>query len=585
MESTQTTVDPVLVAVIGNRLDAITKDIGNAMLRTSRSPIFSEARDFVTAIFDGEARLIAQTAYIPVIAGTTPHALRSIAETFDGDVNPGDVFILNDPYRGNNHAPDVTIARPVFWNDELRFWTMGKGHHADTGGGGSGVVGYNPTARDCWEEAIRIPPAKLIDGGKLRKDLWDLILSNVRIPFLVEGDLSCQIGATAIGERGLIEMLDKFGGDTVAAAIDELVAASERHTRAEIAKIPDGAYSAERAIDNDGIDFDHMPTIRLTVKVHGDEITFDFSESDPQTAGFVNSTYANTTASAHLAFFAAIDPAIRYNEGAVAPVDVVAPEGLVVNPAAPAPTTACTVATCETITEAVWIALSEAIPGQVQSAWARWFGPAIMGFNPRTGRPFADLLFLGKGGGGATEGYDGWDHVGTVVCLGGLRSPDPELHEMVDPFEVLEYEYLTDSAGAGEWRGGLGVVYRWRNLADGVGAVFYGSGGEDETAPVGLLGGDGAPKHRLTIERPDASKESIVANKYYAMNTGDYIETYCSGGGGFGDARRRPVEKVVRDVRDGVVSVQAARESYGVAIDPQTLEVDEAETGRLRAGA
>lgn len=578
-------VDPVLVAVIGNRLDAITKDIGHAMLRTSRSPIFSEARDFVTAIFDGEGRLVAQTAYIPVIAGTTPHALASIREAFEGDINPGDVFILNDPYRGNNHAPDISIARPVFWNDELRFWAMGKGHHADVGGGGNSVVGYNPTARDAWEESLRIPPAKLVDGGKLRQDLWELILTNVRIPFLVEGDLSCQIGATAIGERGLIGLLDKFGGDTVTAAIDELVIASERHTRSEIAKIPDGEYSAERLLDNDGIDFDHMPAIRLTIKVTGDEIAFDFSESDPQTQGFVNSTYANTTASAHLAFFAAIDPAIRYNEGAIKPIDVIAPEGLVVNPLAPAPTTACTVATCETITEAVWIALSQAVPSQVQASWGRWLGPAIMGMNPRTGRPFADLLFLGKGGGGATEGYDGWDHVGTVVCLGGLRSPDPELHEMVDPFHVLEYEYLTDSAGAGEWRGGLGVTYRWKVLADGVSAVFYGSGGKDETAPNGLLGGDTAPRHRLTLERPDAGQEDIVANVFYALNTGDSIETYCSGGGGFGDARRRPAGKVARDVEDGVVSVEAARERYGVVVDPATFEVDQAETERLRGGA
>jgi N-methylhydantoinase B len=580
----QVKVDPVLVSVIGNRLDAITKDIGESMLRTSRSPIFSEARDFATAIFDRDNRLVAQAAYIPVLMGATPHAQRAVSEAFEGNIDEGDVFILNDPFRGNNHAPDVTITRPVFWNGELVFWAMGKGHHADVGGGGGGVVGYNPAARDCLEEALRIPPTKLVEAGRLRQDLWNMILANMRIPFLVEGDLNCQLGATAIGERGLLALLDKYGPDTIRAAIDELIAASERQTRAELARIPDGVYRAERSIDNDGIVMDQMPTIRLEIRSEEDEITLDFSESDPQLAGFVNSTLANTVSSAHLALFAALDPDIRYNHGASEPVHVIAPEGSMLNALEPAPTTACTVPTCETITEAVWLALAQAVPSQVQAVWGRWCGPAVMGMNPRTGRPFADLLFLGKGGGGATEGFDGWDHVGTVVCLGGLRSPDPELHELVDPYLVLEYEYLEDSAGAGEWRGGLGVHYRYKALADGIQCAFYGSGMVDETAPAGLLGGKPAERHRVTIERANGESEAVVANTFNTVNTGDIVDNFCSGGGGFGDPQRRPAERVLADVIAGVVSPQSARDVYGVAIDLKTLKVDEAETSRLRGG-
>ena len=208
--------DRIRISVIGNRLDAISKEIGQTMLRTSRSPIFSEARDFVTAIFDSKARLVAQTAYIPVLMGALPYALRSIAATFAGDVHDGDVFILNDPYRGNNHPPDITIAKPVFHAGTLAFWSVSKGHHADVGGGG--VAGYNPTARVVWEEGIRIPPAKLYQRGVPNRSLWDTILLNVHLPFLVEGDLQCQVGAVTIGERSLKSLLSKYGRPTLESA-------------------------------------------------------------------------------------------------------------------------------------------------------------------------------------------------------------------------------------------------------------------------------------------------------------------------------------------------------------------------------
>ena len=224
------TVDRIQVSVIGNRLDAISKEIGQTMLRTSRSPIFSEARDFVTAIFDSRLRLVAQTAYIPVIMGALTYAIRSIAETFDGDVDPGDVFILNDPYRGNNHPPDINIVKPVFHQGEIAFWAVSKGHHADVGGGG--VAGYNPGATSVWDECIRIPPAKLYMAGKSNRALWDTILLNVHLPFIVEGDLHCQVGACTIGERSLHSLLEKYDRAVLEAAIDQIFDASEKQMRA-----------------------------------------------------------------------------------------------------------------------------------------------------------------------------------------------------------------------------------------------------------------------------------------------------------------------------------------------------------------
>ena len=572
-------VDPIRASVIGNRLDAVSQEIGQTMLRTSRSPIFSEARDFVTAVFDKELRLVAQTAYIPVLMGALPFAIRSIAQTFAGDINEGDVFILNDPYRGNNHPPDINIAKPVFFDGRLEFWSICKGHHADVGGGG--VAGYNPEARSVWEECIRIPPAKLYDAGKLNKALWDTILLNVRLPFLVEGDLHCEVGAVTRGERSLLALLTKYGAERVNLAIDRIFDASEKQMRAAIATVPNGAYAAERFVDHDGIHKERMLAVRLNVRVQDADITFDFSGSDPQAAGYVNSTVPNTLSSAYLALFMSIGSGVRFNEGALRALHVVAPEGTIINPAEPAPVTGCTINTAQTIIEAAWLALSQAVPDKVDAAWARWCAPASMGLNPRTGRLFGDIHFMCKGGGGASRGLDGWDHIGTVVCAGGVRAPDPELHELVNPYTVLQYEYWPDSAGAGEWRGGLGTIYRWRVEADNIAVANFGGGNRAATAPFGLAGGKAAPQHRLYLRQGDETI-TVDAESFYQYGTGDIFEIFQSGGGGFGDPRRRVVERVREDVVNGVVSVDQAREVYGVVIDPDSFAVAEAETQALR---
>ena len=572
-------IDPIRVAVIGNRLDAISKEIGQTMLRTSRSPIFSEARDFVTAVFDKELRLVAQTAYIPVLMGALPFAIRSIAETFAGDINEGDVFILNDPYHGNNHPPDINIAKPVFFDGKLEFWSICKGHHADVGGGG--VAGYNPAARSVWEECIRIPPAKLYDAGKLNKALWDTILLNVRLPFLVEGDLHCEVGAVTRGERSLLALLAKYGAEPVNLAIEQIFDASEKQMRAAIATVPNGAYAAQRFVDHDGINKERMIAVRLNIRVDEEDITFDFSGSDAQAAGYVNSTVPNTLSSAYLALFMSIGSEVRFNEGALRALHVVAPEGTIINPAEPAPVTGCTINTAQTIIEAAWLALSQAVPDKVDAAWARWCAPASMGMNPRTGRLFGDIHFMCKGGGGASQGLDGWDHIGTVVCAGGVRAPDPELHELVNPYTVLQYEYWPDSAGAGEWRGGMGTIYRWRVEADNIAVANFGGGNREATVPFGLAGGKAAPKHQLYLKQGDETIE-VDAESFYQYGTGDVFEIFQSGGGGFGDPQRRALASVREDVVDGVVSVDQARAQYGVVIDPDSLLVDEAQTAALR---
>ncbi len=573
-------VDSIQVAVIANRLDAISKEIGQTMLRTSRSPIFSEARDFVTAIFDSKQRLVAQTAYIPVIMGALTYAIRSIAETFAGDIDPGDVFILNDPYRGNNHPPDINIVKPVFHDGELAFWAVSKGHHADVGGGG--VAGYNPAATSVWEECIRIPPAKLYIAGKSNRAVWDIILLNVYLSFIVEGDLHCQVGACTIGERSLLSLLAKYDRPILEAAMDQMLDASEKQMRAAIKQVPNGEYDAERLIDHDGVNKDRMIAVRLKLEVDDSDITFDFTGSDPQAAGYVNSTIPNTVSSCYLALFMSIGEGVRFNAGALRALHVIAPEGSIVNSLEPAPVSGCTIASAQAIIEAIWLALAQAIPERVDAGWSRWCAPATMGLNPRTGYPFGDIHFMSKGGGGASYGLDGWDHLGTVICAGGLRAPDPELHELVDPYTILQYEFWPDSAGAGKWRGGMGTIYRWRIDADNIKAANFGGGIHAMTAPFGLEGGEPAPPHELFIRKRDGETTNVNTESFYDLDEGDVYEIYQSGGGGYGSPLQRPVAEVQHDVLDGLVSTAQAKSKYGVVIDADNLQVDEAATAVLR---
>lgn len=573
--------DPVLKSVIANRFDSITKEMGKTMLRTSRSPIFSEARDFVTAVFDNELRLIAQTAYIPVLVAATPFAVRSIASEFADDINDGDVFILNDPYRGNNHPPDVTIARPVFSGDDIAFWAITKGHQADIGGGGA--AGYNPAARSVWDEGVRIPPIKLYDRGKENEGVWQMILANVHLTFLVEGDIRCLVGASKVGERNLKGLLEKYDLQLIKEIVNEILNASEMQMREELRDIPNGIYRAERRIDNDGINLDRPVTLRVEVEVKDDEIVFDYSGSDAQVAGFVNSPYPNTASATYLIVYSLMDAGLRQNAGAMRPITCIAPDGNLMNPRDPAPSTACTVLTAEALMEAAWLALSEAVPDRVQASWARWCGPATAGFNPRTGRPFGEIHFMSKGGGGASLGFDGWDHVGTVICLGGLRSPDPELHELINPYFIEEFEFQPDSAGPGKWRGGLGVSYRWRVEADDLLCANFGGGTIAGTEPFGLHGGSTAPRNYSFLHDPDGNVEEVTVNTLMPLKLGQKIEIRSSGGGGFGCPTERDVEKVAADVRDGLVSFASARDDYGVVIDPRSFEVDGEASASLRA--
>ena len=573
--------DPILLTVIANRLEGVTREMGAGMLRSSRSPIFAENKDFVTAVFDRRLRLVAQTAYIPVLMGASPFAVRAVAEHFGDDVEPGDVMILNDPYRGNNHAPDISVLKPVFYGGELRFWVLSRGHHADIGGGGA--AGRNPHAATAWEEGLRIPPAKLYRGGAHNRDVWEIILLNVRLRSSVEGDLQCQVGACNVGGKALEQMLERYGCDVVEGAMEEMLGRSEAQMRERIAAVPDGVYAASRQLDHvleDGPG--GRPTIRVRLEVEGDRARFDFSGSDPQIPVYYNSSYANTVSSCYIGLFSTIAADVAVNEGCMRPVEVFAPEGSLVNPREGAPTTQCTVATCATIVEAVWKALSQAVPERAQAAWARTNAGAGTAPNRRTGRPAAFILHFAKGGGGATQGFDGWNHISPVSSMGGSRVPDPELYELTFPHRILQYEYRPDSAGAGRWRGGYGAVFALQFKEDGSAlSVQIGSGAE-ETAPFGLAGGGNAVTGTVRLCSENGEETEFHRAAMHHPRGGDVAEIRSAGGGGYGDPYERPVAAVLGDVEDELLSTENARLQYGVVVDPETGAVDTEATRRLR---
>jgi N-methylhydantoinase B len=477
--------------------------------------------------------------------------------------------------------PDVTIAKPIFHEGKVVFWAVAKGHHADLGG--SGVAGYNPTAKSVWEEGLRLPPIKLYAGGEYQKDVWELILLNVKNRFLVEGDLHCQIGAVTRGGESLVELVRRFGTDGVYEALDSYLAAIQRRMTAAIEKIPDGVYSGERALDNDGIDRKKQPYIRVDVIVQGGKLTFDFSRSDPQTAGFVNSPFANTASVCFQALFACIGASIPINFGSLQPIRIVAPEGSIVNCRPPAPTTASTLLTCAAIVEAIWLALAQAIPTQVQSAWGRRCAPMTAGRNPRTGRSFVCIHHNCKGGAGATYGYDGWNHIGPISSMGGARATDPEIFELAYPYQLLEYELAKDTGGAGKWRGGLGVVCRWRVETEQLRCVTVGGGMREETRSFGLFGAKSAPATIMRVFGQDGSRKELEVNQFYEISQGDIFEVVSQGGGGFGDPFERPPEQVRDDVRCGFVSAERALEDYGVVLKGAEVNIDWEETVKKRA--
>ena len=542
--------DPITLAVVEHRLESIAQEMTEAMLRTAMSQILNSSRDFSTAILDGDCQLVAQGEGIPVHISALPVAGAAVRDYFGDDIHDGDLFILNDPYFGGSHLPDITIIRPVFHEGRLLFYGVNRAHHSDVGGGTHG--GYNPRANEIFQEGLRIPPLRLYDRGIPRNDLLQMMSANVRQPENFLGDLNAQIGSVMLAAQRIESLLADYGPDRLMAVVAEILSATERQVRQFISGWPDGVYHGESFVDDDGFDSKLVP-IRAKVTIAGDSMTIDLSESSPQVEGFINSAYANTRSLAHAAIMYLAPMDVARNEGSMRPVQIVAPRGLVVNANPPAPVCMSTNHCAEEVVEAVFKALAPAIPSAVSAGFSRRLRYAITGSDPRTGRTFIWHFFLARGGGGASEGYDGWSNVGEVNVAGGIRSPSIEVTEERFPFFIERHELRPNSGGVGAWRGGLGAVCNLVYEGDGP-ALLNTAGDGVVVPPFGLFGAtDGLPHHYKIVsngsERVLGSKEVGVV-----VNPGDHIICLSSGGGGYGLPEDRDKDAATWDLKNGYVT-------------------------------
>lgn len=573
------TIDAISISVFQRRLRSITEEMALTLLRTTRSPILREGRDCATGLYDHDGRMLEQTEYTALLGFALMPSLKNIIAYFGDDVHPGDVFLHNDVYSEGNQLADIGVYKPVFANGRLVGWAAAKGHQADIGGGAPGA--YNPRAREIWHEGLRITPMRIVDRGVLRRDLWDFLMANVRLP-LVGEDLKAIMGACTIGERRLQEMVEAKGPAWFDSHREALLTATERRTRAEIAKIPDGVYTGEALLYFDAVHPGRRHRIVVTVTVAGEEITFDFSGSDPETDGYANSALHASTSGLILSFLMLIDPDIPHNEGLLRPIHMHFPKPSIVNCTLPHATSYGNHLTHQ-IANAVHRAMAAALPERVTAGW----NPALIvipsGYRPGDGRRYVDFCLFGcKGGSGGTFGADGYDHIGTIMTGGALGAQDPEVHEVQNPHLIEHYEYLPDSAGAGQWRGGYGTHTRWRMDGEKVVAVTIGQGTEPGEEPHGLFGGRVGTLNRVFYHRADGSAVEPLAHDIQSGLEGAIVEQIAGGGGGFGDGFDREPALVAAEVRDELLSITKAGEDYGVVVDPDTLLLDAIATARLR---
>jgi len=571
-------VDKVLVAIISHALKAITDEMSAAMAKTTRSPILCEAMDFVTGLYDAEGRMLEQTENLPILSFSLSPVCQHIAERFRGEVYPGDVFLHNDVFSLGNQNNDVAAFMPIFVGEVLVGWAATKGHQADIGGAVLG--GYNPNATEVWQEALRIPAVKVVERGVLRRDVWDLIFANVRLP-IVEEDMRAEIGSCTVGARRLQALIEKYGLERFGAHKEALFASTRRMMEAEIRCIPNGVYTGESTVYFDGRTIGSRYQIRVKITVENERITFDYSDTDAQTTGFVNGTFTSSASATILTFLQMVDSNLPHNEGMIEPIEIVIPEGTILNAAYPAATTFGN-HLCPQNADAIIRALAPVIPERVTAGWNNLLCSLSSGHDPRRDDTYVDILFMGlKGGSGATSDCDGYDHIGMIDASGGLLDQDYEMFEQQTPHVLERHEFLADSAGAGRCRGGLGVETRYRIGGDDTQIVVFGDG--DVEPAFGLQGGGNGSLNKIELHDANGSVtrtkskdivENVAAGTTYVQQAG--------GGGGFGPAHERPVARVLQEIRDEVISPEAAARCYGVIIDPATGELDHDATGRRR---
>jgi N-methylhydantoinase B len=577
-------VNPADFSVLTSAVFTIAREMGVNMERTARAPIYFSAHDFCTSILNTDAELIALAEYIPVLVGATPFAVRAIKTYFQDDINPGDVFLVNDPYTldAGNQMADWCIVYPVFYGDEHILWIANKAHQQDTGGGAPG--GYNPNAIDVYAEGLRIPPLRIQRKGRVRKSVVNLVMTNVRIPDVQYSDLLSLIGAARVAGKRLNTLIDTYGMKTFKLFLEDLLTYGEFLMREEIEKIPDGVYHSEVKGDGDA------PPIVCDLTIKGNSVIVDLSDSGPMSKEYINSPIANTYSAVYQAMLQSIGKKIQVRcGGCYRPIEIRTKPGTVTHATFPATHGNCTNFVAKQIIESVWAALARIAPEETPGGWGSIPYWVFSGIDPRRDEGYGSPDFLScASGAGAIWGADGWSTNGPVICSGTLYYPEMEICESLYPMFWHRWEWAEDSGGPGKWRGGMGVHNEWVAAADPQ-PVFlhYAADPYDYEPAPAIAGGKLPPRNRKELYFADGREvdnDEVRQVKSFVLGNGDRVVDFVQGGCGVGDPMDRDVEDVRKDVRDELVSLESARNDYGVVIDSETLEVEMEKTNKLRNG-
>ncbi len=526
------TFDPVKLEIFKSLFSSIAEEMGATLRRTAYSPNIKERRDYSTAIFDSDGRMVAQGDHMPVHLGSMP--LSVAAAIRNRTIDPGDMVVLNDPYNGGTHLPDITLVSGVFLKKKLLFYVASRAHHSDVGGMTPGSM---PLAEEIYQEGLRIPPVKLMIRGEINRDVWDLVLANVRTPDERDGDLAAMLAANRIGERRLLEIVRKYGLGEVEGYIDELLDYTERMTRHVIDRIPDGIYEAEDVLDNDGI-VGAPVRIKVRITIRGSDAKVDFSGSDPQVRGSVNAVYAITVSVVFYVFRTLVDVSIPSTEGGMRPLEVIAPEGTVVNARLPAAVCGGNVETSQRIVDVLYRCLAPAMPERVPAASQGTMNNVTFGgTDPRNGKPFAYYETI-AGGMGARPRMDGISGVHTHMT-NSMNTPI-EAMEVAYPVRIERYGLRSGSGGEGRHRGGEGIHREIRFLTP-VEVTLLSD--RRTTAPYGLRGGRSGGKGRNRILRVTGRIEDFESKFKTSAEVGDVLSIETPGGGGWGRPRKKADRK------------------------------------------
>lgn len=600
-------IDPFTFEIVKHRLKAITEEQGITLKAVSGSPIVTEACDFNTGIYLTDGSIVTIGMQVIMQAGSMAHVIRSVITDCEEDpgIEPDDMFILNDPAKGALHPPDVSIVAPVFVGERRIAWVGACAHVLDVGGMEFGS--WCPTATERIQEAMILPPLKLVERGRVRSDVWRMILGMTRLPQLVGLDLKAMIAANNVARSRLLETVDQYGVDTVVGVMEALIDYSESRLRERLRELPDGVFTAVDYMDHDG-HANRLYTCHLELRKQGDHLRFDFSGSSPQSVGFINATESGLTGGMCAALFTMLAFDIPWTEGLFRPVEIVALEGSICKARSPAPVGMATVATAFAVMNVSVAALSRLLSCHPKyrkhvRAVSRG-GVPVLNLAGRTpeGEGFGTLLLdVLAGGGGAMTGKDGLN-AGASYPIPVPNIANVETTESIAPVLYLYRKLIADSGGAGAYRGGLAAgLALTPHKAPQVLANLVSHGVEAPNAQ-GLFGGHpGSCVVNTLVQKSNVRERyargdcpSDIADLSgarrplgakpgrFALNTDDVFAYTWQGGGGIGDPLLRRAESVASDVREGFVSPAAAREVYGVAVDGHRGAVIEDETARLR---